>query len=98
MSSRSTIEKKLTQTVADLQRAREEIRILDEQIAYSADTAEDARLRSMVSETPLAEREHRGAARAVAALQRDRSVWVERMQKLERTQDNLLDQLIEELS
>jgi cell division septum initiation protein DivIVA len=98
MSSRSTIEKKLTQTVADLHRAREEIRVLDEQIAYFADNADDARLRSMVSETPLAEQEHRQAARTVAALQRDRSVWRERIDKLERLQDSLLDRMQEEIA
>ncbi len=96
MSSRSTIEKKLAQTVADLHRARDEIRVLDEQIAYSADNADDARLRAMVSETPLAERDHREAARAVAALQRDRSAWDERVRKLEQLQDTLLDRLMEE--
>ena len=96
MSSRSTIEKKLAQTVADLHKAREEIRVLDEQIAYCADNADDARLRSMVSETPLAEREHREAARTVTALQRDRSAWQERIDRLERLQDTLLDRMLEE--
>lgn len=96
MSSRSTIEKKLAQTVADLHRARDEIRVLDEQIAYCADNADDARLRSLVSETPLAERDHRQAARTVTALQRDRATWQERITKLEGMQDTLLDQLLEE--
>lgn len=93
--SKAAIEKKLSQTSDDLRAAREEVRVLDEQVAHFADSADDARLRAMVSETPLADREHRDAARTVAALQRDREVWQERVAKLETRQDELLDEMLE---
>ena len=93
--SRAAIEKKLAQNAEDLRAAQEELRVLDEQILHFGDTADDARLRAMVSETPLADREHRDAARTVAALNKDRGVWSERAAKLEARQDELLDELME---
>lgn len=95
MTSRSAIEKKLAENTADLAKAREEVRVLDEQIAHFADSADDARLRAMVSETPLAEREHREASRTVTALQKDRLSWSHRIERLEQAQDDLLDRLSE---
>lgn len=95
MSSRAAIEKKLSQTAVDLRAAQEEVRVLDEQIAHFADSADDARLRALVSETPLANREHHDAARTVAALNKDRQVWADRLVKLEKRQDELLDELLE---
>jgi hypothetical protein len=38
-------------------RAPEELRVIDEQFAQLSDEADDTRLRSLVSETPLADRE-----------------------------------------
>mgnify|MGYP002630193166 CR=1 FL=1 len=93
--SRARIEKKLTQVSDELRSARTEVKVLDEQIAHFADGADDARLRALVAETPLADREHRDAARTVAALHKDRTVWVERISRLESRQDDLLDQLLE---
>ncbi len=93
--SRASIERRLIEGAAEIRSAREELRILDEQLAHFADSADDARLRALVSETPLASREHRDAARTVAALNKDRTVWVERIAKLELRQDELLDQMLE---
>ncbi len=87
------IEKKLREVSSELVRVREELRVLDEQIDHFADSAEEARLRAIVSETPQAQREHGEAARTVAALQRDRTSWQERQLRLEAEQDELLDQL-----
>ncbi len=56
--SRASIERRLTDLSKELAAAREELRVLDEQIAHFADSADDARLRALVSETPLAGREH----------------------------------------
>jgi len=72
---------------------RNELRVIDEQLLHFSDEADDARLRSLVSETPLAGREHRDANRTVTALKKDRSVKVERLVKLEEKQDSLLDEL-----
>jgi hypothetical protein len=93
--TRAAIEKKLTQTAHELRSAQIEVRVLDEQILHFADSADDARLRALVSETPLADRDHRQAVRTVTALNKDRAVWNQRIQKLEARQDALLDQLLE---
>ena len=91
--SRASIERKLNDLNAELQTLRGELRIIDEQLQHFVDTADDARLRSLISETPLAGREHREAAKAVAAMRRDREATLKRMAKLESKQDALLDEL-----
>ena len=90
---RSTIEKRLTAVSTELRSLREELQILDEQLRQVGDEADDTRLRALVSETPQAEREHREAAKAVAAVKREREAKVKRLAKLERKQDELLDRL-----
>ena len=57
----SMVERRLIEIGDRLKALRDELAIADEQLAHLADEAEDARLRSLVSETPLAEREHRSA-------------------------------------
>lgn len=91
--SRASIERRLTDITAELRVARDELKVLDEQLQHFTDEADEARLRSLVSETPLAESEHREAAKAVTALRRDREARLKRMAKLESKQDALLDQL-----
>lgn len=93
--SRASIERRLADLSREVGAAREELRVLDEQIVHFADSADDARLRALVSETPLAGREHDEAAKTVSALQRDRAKWAERLQALEARQDELLDKLME---
>ncbi len=92
---RSSIENKLTAVSRELTKLREEIGVLDEQLIQVTDEAEDSRLRSLVSETPLAAHEQRETAKAVAAVKRDREGKMKRLRKLERKQDDLLDRLIE---
>lgn len=91
--SRSSIERKLTNLSTELVSLRRELVVVDEQLQYLIDVAEDARLRSLVSETPLAASEHRDAARSVVAVRRDREALAKRMAKLESRQDALLDRL-----
>ena len=56
------LERRIRDVHARLVRAREELAVLDEQLAVVADAAEDARLRSLVSETPLATHEYAEAS------------------------------------
>ncbi len=91
--SRATIERKLKTLSEELVALRGELRVIDEQLQHFIDEADDARLRSMVSETPLSAQEHREATKAVRGMQRDREVKVKRMAKLEAKQDSLLDDL-----
>ncbi len=91
--SRRLIERRLTEVHRRLQRAREELAVIDEQLADLADTADEARLRALVSETPLAEVEHRDAQRHADAMARSRATVLESVAELERTQDDLLERL-----
>ena len=62
-----------------------------------ADEADEARVRSLVSETPLAEKAHREAERHADAMRRHRTAVAEEIQRLERGQDELLDRLIDDV-
>jgi hypothetical protein len=92
---RSSIEKKLAAVTRELRTWREELGVVEEQLVQVADEAADTRLRSLVSETPLATHEHRESAKAAAAVRRDRDAKLRRLEKLERKQDDLLDRLID---
>ena len=91
--TRATLERRLIDIAAQLRDLRNELAIAEEQLAHLADEADEARLRSLVSETPLAEREHRTAARHAEAMDRHRSEVMADIGRLERQQDELLDRL-----
>jgi len=91
---RSIIERSLRDVHARLKRARQELAILDEQLVVINDAADDARLRSLVSETPIAAHEHADAQRTADAALRARQALVETIAQLECRQDELLGQLV----
>ena len=94
--SRSLIERRLSEVTARVRALREELAVADEQLAFLADQADDARLRALVSETPLADREHIDAQRHADAMARHRADVVAQLDELSRTQDELLDRLMAE--
>ena len=96
--SRSLVERRLSEVAARLKQLREELSVSDEQLTHLAETADDARLRALVSETPLADREHQDAQRHAEAMARHRADVLESIAKLEQTQDELLDRLLAESS
>jgi len=94
--SKWLVERKLSEAAERLRAVRVELHVADEQLAFLADAADDARLRAMVSETPMADREHREAQKHADAMARHRSQLVAQVQELERSQDELLDRLVAE--
>ncbi|HET9691059.1 MAG TPA: hypothetical protein VFP61_07895 [Acidimicrobiales bacterium] len=92
--SRASTERRLFDVAQRLRRAREELAVVDEQLAALADAADDAHLRSLVSETPLAQRELADARRHADAMVRTRRMVADRITELARTQDELLDKLV----
>src|SRR2546423_15638934 len=90
--SRSLIERRLSEVHERLRRAREELTVIDEQLAALADTADDARIRSLVSETPLATREYQEAQRQADAMARSKAAVLASLTVLERSQNELLAQ------
>ena len=94
--SKRQVERRLTEVSERLKALRGELAVADEQLAQLADEADDTRLRSLVSETPLAEREHRDAQRHADAMARHRTEVLAEIEQLERAQDDLLDRLTAE--
>jgi chromosome segregation ATPase len=90
---RSTVERRLRTNSQRLQSLREELGISEPQMAQLGEEAEDARIRALVSETPLAQREHHEAERHAAALSRRRAEVQAEIERLEADQDALLDEL-----
>jgi hypothetical protein len=90
---RSLVERRLTELGGRLRVLREELRVIDEQLQHLGEEADDARLRALVSETPLAEKEDRDARRHADAMARRRQEVVGSIVTLEARLDELLDQL-----
>jgi hypothetical protein len=93
--SRSLVERRLTEVAEQLKALRRDLAVADEQLVHFVDEADDARLRALASETPLAERDHREAQRHADAMRRHRGEVAAEIEQLERTQDALLDRLLE---
>ncbi len=91
--SKRQVERRLRDVSERLRTLRDDLRITEEQLTQMTDEADDARLRALVSETPLAEKEHRKAGRHADALRRHRDDVVATIRNLETDQDVLLDRL-----
>lgn len=87
------IERKLSELAHELRRSREELRISTEQLAHLAGEADEARIRALVSETPIAEQEFQEASRHAEAMRRHHSDLLVRIDDLEDRQDKLLDNM-----
>jgi seryl-tRNA synthetase len=95
--SKWLVERKLSEAAERLRQLRAELAVVDEQLAFLADAADDARLRAMVSETPMADKEHREAQKHADAMTRHRSQLVSQIGELEKAQDELLERLFAEI-
>ena len=77
-----------------LRKAREELAVADEQLSVLSEAADEARIRSLVSETPLAARQSQEAERNADAMQGARDSLVSQVKRLEAEIDELLDKLV----
>ena len=87
---RALLERRIRDVHSRLVRAREELAVLDEQLEVVLESADEARVRSLVSETPLAAHEHSEAKRHADAMVRARAAQAGAVMELERRQDELL--------
>jgi hypothetical protein len=94
--SQSRIERRLVDVNGRLQRAREELSVLDQQLAAFVDEADETRVRALVSDAPEAVKDHRQAEKHAEAMRRSRSALAASIAELERAQDELLDRLVTE--
>jgi len=89
----SQVERKLRRVGEQLRSLRDDLRVTEEHLAQLSDEEEDARIRALVSETPVAEKEHRRASRHAERLRSAREKAIRKIADLEREQDDLLDRL-----
>jgi predicted nucleic acid-binding Zn-ribbon protein len=94
--SKSSVERRLSQVTERLRQLRDELQVSAEQLDHLADAADDARLRALVSETPVADRDRREAERHAEAMRNHRAKVEAEIAKLERDQDELLDRFVAE--
>ena len=94
--ARRLVERRLIDVGDRLKKLRQQLAVANEQLVHFSDEADDARLRALVSETPLAEREFRDAQRRAELMRRSRDETLAEIATLERNQDELLDQLASE--
>ena len=94
---RTLLQRRLIDVSDRLKRLRAEIAVADEQCAFFEAEAEDARLRSLVSETPVADVEARDVRRHADAQIRHRDALRRAERELESEQDALLDRMAAEL-
>ena len=87
------IERRLLRGSQTLRQLREELRVVDEQLAVLSNESQDKELRSLVSETPSAAFEHRDAQAHVESISRHRAHLLKEILDLELRQDSLLDRL-----
>ena len=87
------IRRRITEVSRRLGRCRQELQVAEEQLGYFSDSESDAQLRALVSETPMADRELRDAARHAAAMTGHRDRLQAEIAELEERLDALLDRL-----
>lgn len=88
------VEKRLAQVRQEMARLRAELRVLDEQVTYAREFADDADTRAVVSQTPLADRERGDAQDGLRRVRRQHDEAVARVAELVAEQDALLERLL----
>jgi hypothetical protein len=87
------LQRRLVDVSERMKRLRAELAVVEEQLAFFESEADDARLRALVAEIPLADRESRESRRHADALSRQRESVLGAIAELAREQDALLDRM-----
>ncbi len=88
---RSRIERQLADVGKRLKALRTDLAVAEQALMQVDYEADDARLRALVSETPVAQKEHEQVRRQVEVNRRNRDELIDEIAKLEARQDELLD-------
>ena len=91
---RTLIERRLKDVSERRKALARDLAVAAEHLAHLDEEADEARLRALVSETPLAEQAHREAARHADAMRRHHDDLASQLRQLETAQDELLDRLV----
>jgi hypothetical protein len=92
--TRRVTERRLAEVGSRLQRLYSDLAVAEEQLAHFEGEADEARVRALVSETAIADRDRRGTDRHVARMTRHRDGLRAEIQRLEIAQDELLDRFM----
>jgi hypothetical protein len=95
---RTLLQRRLIDVSDRLKRLRAELAVSEEQCLFLEAEAEDARLRALVSETPIAEADARDQRRHADAQNRHRDSLRRAVGELESEQNALLDRMAAELA
>lgn len=87
------VERRLTRISSRLRSLRAELAVVDEQLLYLGDDADDHAIRALVAETAGSSFEARAAQGSFENMSKHRARVVEEIADLERRQDELLDQM-----
>jgi predicted nucleic acid-binding Zn-ribbon protein len=90
------IAQRLRALSAEIATLQTEIGILEEQIAFQTEIADDARIRALVSETPIADRDAQVASGDLARIMRSRADALKQLEQLRADQDGLLERMLDE--
>ena len=88
------LQKSLAQLGDRITKARNDLRIVEEQLLFQMDVVEETKTRMAVAETPLADREYRIANDDYQRMQKERERVIEEIAELQREQDRLLDLML----
>ena len=91
------ISDRLSALSGEIAEEQTQLRILEEQVIFQQEVAEEARIRALVSETPLADREAREAGDDLNRLVRSRDDVLQRVSELRAEQDSLLERMLAEV-
>jgi hypothetical protein len=95
MRRRSNEERRLTALRVEVPKLREQLRVLDEQLAYVEEVADSARVRALVSSSPLDAREQEGAEQEVRRTRAQRDQAAVRLEEVLAEQDRLLERMLD---
>ena len=76
-------------------RAREDLRIVEEQISFQLEVVEDTKTRMLVSETPLADRDFRIARDDLGRMHKEKERLTAEIARLVVEQDRVLDRMLD---
>ena len=90
---RKSLEKRLVEISRRIKKEKEDLLVAEEQLISLIDDADEARIRSLVSETAISDNDRRDSARQSENMEKYCQKIRNEIQRLEEIQDELLDKL-----
>ena len=89
----TVVERQLKEVGKRISRYKDELAIADEQLNHLQNEAEDARMKSLVSETAIADQERREVDQQVESMNRHHQHLIAEIKNLGERQDQLLEKI-----